>query len=95
MVLAGGLQIAPALNLAICWNNSEAIILHLSQSAENLESYKVLGILRDYTPDLCIFKISSADPLIDALHIIISFSFLTDRITMCCTLLLRIDVELI
>jgi hypothetical protein len=43
-VLAGG-QIAPALNLAICWKN-----LFLSQSAGNLKSYNFFRILRDFTP---------------------------------------------
>ena len=47
-VLAGGPLIVPALNLAVCWNN---IAIKLCQSAENLLSYKILGILRDYTPD--------------------------------------------
>jgi hypothetical protein len=46
-VLAGDPLIVPALNLAICWNNSEL----LSQSAENLQFFEILGILRDYTPD--------------------------------------------
>ena len=49
-VLAGEPLIVPALNLAICWNNS--LIFLSSQSAENLQLFIVLGILRDYTPDL-------------------------------------------
>ncbi len=55
-VLAGGPIIVPALNLAICWNNSE-FIQSLSQSAENQEFFKIFGILRDYTPDyMCNLK---------------------------------------
>lgn len=49
-VLAGEPLIVPALNLAICWNHS--LIFLSSQSAENLQLFIVLGILRDYTPDL-------------------------------------------
>ncbi len=50
-VLAGGPGIfdpiiVPAINLAICWNNS-----FVSQSAENLKFFEIFGILRDYTPE--------------------------------------------
>jgi hypothetical protein len=48
-VLAGGPLIAPALKMAICWNNS------MSQSAENLYYYNNIRILRDYTPEFICF----------------------------------------
>jgi hypothetical protein len=54
-VLAGEL-LAPALKMAICWKHLEAIKLSLSQSAENQYSYKSIGILRDYTPELMCYK---------------------------------------
>jgi hypothetical protein len=54
-VLAGGLLIAPALNSAICWENS---IMNLSQSAGNQLS-GVFGILRDYTPELMYYMMFS------------------------------------
>lgn len=46
-VLAGGL--VPALNLANCW---KLITKLLSQSAGNLLGLNLLGIFRDYTPEL-------------------------------------------
>lgn len=49
-ILAG--VCAPALNLAICWNNSEI----LSLSAGNLYSQENSGILRDYTPEFINYK---------------------------------------
>ena len=56
-VLAGEPQIVPALNSAICWNNSEIITTLMkrflsfqSQSAGNNISYTIFQILRDYTP---------------------------------------------
>ena len=48
-VLAGTL-IAPALNWAICWEHLESIMEAQGQSAGNLLSLNLLGILRDYTP---------------------------------------------
>jgi hypothetical protein len=55
-VLAGILDFVPALNLAICWKN---FIISLvmkqmveSQSAENLKDLSLLGILREYTPEI-------------------------------------------
>lgn len=54
-VLAGGLLIAPALNSAICWENS---IMNLSQSAGNHLS-GIFGILRDYTPELMYYMMFS------------------------------------
>ena len=54
-VLAGGPLIAPALNLAICWEH--LIICELSQSAGNLTA-GLLGIFRDYTPELiCLYSV--------------------------------------
>lgn len=44
-VLAG--ELAPALNLANCWE----LLLTISQSAGNLLYYNILGIFRDYTPE--------------------------------------------
>jgi hypothetical protein len=55
-VLAGilNLIIVPALNLAICWKHFLNIINLIleSQSAGNLFNFKILGILRDYTPSI-------------------------------------------
>jgi hypothetical protein len=48
-VLAGRSSIVPALNLAICWKNFFVIE---SQSAENLKGFSLLGILREYTPEI-------------------------------------------
>ena len=50
-VLAGK-QILPALNSAICWELFENYILCQTQSAGNLLDLNLLGILRDYTPEL-------------------------------------------
>ena len=49
-VLAGGF--APALNLAICWE----LLNNLTQSAGNLLELKILGILRDYTPEIICYS---------------------------------------
>jgi len=58
-VLAGISCFVPALNLAICWKNFFVIE---SQSAENLKGFSLLGILREYTPEIIcgnsIYKIS-------------------------------------
>ena len=52
-VLAGIFKIVPALNLAICWKNLLLSFSALvSQSAENLEDLSLLGILREYTPEI-------------------------------------------
>ena len=50
-VLAGGMQIVPALKLAICWDNFLNLICE-SQSAGNLIYLNILGILREYTPEI-------------------------------------------
>jgi hypothetical protein len=55
-VLAGEIQFVPALNLAICWKhflNLAVINVGLkSQSAGNLINLNILGILREYTPEI-------------------------------------------
>ncbi len=51
-VLAGELFIAPALNLAICWN---MLFVFITLSAGNLLSLNFLGILRDCTPKFVCF----------------------------------------
>ena len=55
-VLAGVFLIAPALNLANCW---ELLENFLRQSAGNLLNYKFLGLFRDYTPEtiFCIYNL--------------------------------------
>ena len=50
-VLAGIVSIVPALNLAICWKHFLNFILK-SQSAGNFLDLNLLGILREYTPEL-------------------------------------------
>src|SRR3984893_16493039 len=50
-VLAGKLNIVPALNLAICWKHFLNFSLE-SQSAGNLIDFNHLGILREYTPEI-------------------------------------------
>lgn len=50
-VLAG--EFAPALNSAICWEPS---ISYMTQSAGNLQDLNLVGILRDYTPELFCYK---------------------------------------
>lgn len=50
-VLAGEF-IAPALNSAICWELFSLIDLNETQSAGNLFYLNLIGILRDYTPEL-------------------------------------------
>ena len=48
-VLAGEPKIVPALNLAICWKHFLKVE---SQSAGNLIDFNLLGILREYTPEI-------------------------------------------
>ena len=50
-VLAGEFCIVPALNLAICWKHFLNLIWE-SQSAGNLIYLNILGILREYTPEI-------------------------------------------
>lgn len=50
-VLAGK-QILPALNSAICWKLFDNYSLFQTQSAGNLLDLNLLGIFRDYTPEL-------------------------------------------
>ena len=50
-VLAGKFCIVPALNLAICWKHFLTLIEE-SQSAGNLIYLNILGILREYTPEI-------------------------------------------
>jgi len=50
-VLAGKLNIVPALNLAICWKHFLKFSLE-SQSAGNLIYFNQLWILREYTPEI-------------------------------------------
>jgi len=50
-VLAG--EFVPALNPAICWEPS---FLYMTQSAGNLQDLNLIGILRDYTPELFCYK---------------------------------------
>ena len=50
-VLAGKFCIVPALNLAICWKHFLNLIWE-SQSAGNLIYLNILGILREYTPEI-------------------------------------------
>ena len=50
-VLAGRLNIVPALNLAICWKHFLNIVVE-SQSAGNLIDLDYLRILREYTPEI-------------------------------------------
>ena len=50
-VLAGVLNVVPALNLAICWKHFLNIVIE-SQSAGNLIYLNILGILREYTPEI-------------------------------------------
>lgn len=49
-VLAGNLYIVPALNLANCWEL--LYINRITQSAGNLIDLNLLGLFRDYTPEL-------------------------------------------
>ena len=44
----------PALNSAICWEPS---FLYITQSAGNQSDLTLIGILRDYTPELTVIKI--------------------------------------
>jgi len=54
-VLAGKLYIVPAINLAICWkhfvNTGSSLVIE-SQSAGNLMDLNLLGLLREYTPEI-------------------------------------------
>lgn len=52
-VLAGDFYIAPAWNLANCW---ELLLINIRQSAGNLLNYNLLGIFRDYTPELIFYN---------------------------------------
>ena len=54
-VLAGKL-ILPALNAAICWKLYDFINESATQSAGNLFDLNLIGILRDYTPELICCK---------------------------------------
>ena len=50
-VLAGKLNVVPALNLANCWELLyKKIEIKITQSAGNLLDLNLLGIFRDYTP---------------------------------------------
>ena len=52
-VLAGEICFVPALNLAICWKHFLNLKFLLeSQSAGNLSDYNLIGILREYTPEV-------------------------------------------
>jgi LAGLIDADG endonuclease/Cytochrome C and Quinol oxidase polypeptide I len=51
-VLAGGFYIAPAINLAICWEHFLNILMLGSQSVGNLFDLNLIGILREYTPEI-------------------------------------------
>ena len=51
-VLAGKFFIVPALNLAICWEHFLKITKLGSQSAGNLLDLNLIGILREYTPEI-------------------------------------------
>ena len=51
-VLAGKFYIVPALNLAICWKHFLRDIILGSQSAGNLFDLNLIGILREYTPEI-------------------------------------------
>lgn len=53
-VLAGVWFIAPALNLANCWE----LLNIITQSAGNLISLKLFGFFRDYTPELIFCNLS-------------------------------------
>ena len=61
-VLAGK-QILPALNSAICWKLFDNYILFQTQSAGNPFDLNLMGILRDYTPELSCFTIISFSQL--------------------------------
>ena len=62
-VLAGKFFIVPALNLAICWKHFLNIIILGSQSAGNLLDLNLIGILREYTPEIiCCNSISMLNP---------------------------------
>ena len=61
-VLAGK-QILPALNSAICWKLFDNYILFQTQSAGNPFDLNLMGILRDYTPELSCCTIISFSQL--------------------------------
>jgi len=54
-VLAGTNCNLPALNSAICWK----LLYNITQSAGNLLNLNLLGILRDYTPELSVVNVKS------------------------------------
>jgi hypothetical protein len=55
-VLAGKVKLVPALNLAICWKHFFNLLKIKSQSAGNLIDLNLLGILREYTPEIICSK---------------------------------------
>jgi hypothetical protein len=63
-VLAGAFLV-PALNSAICWElfSCCAIAIKETQSAGNLFDLNLIGILRDYTPELICCNIAIAPPV--------------------------------
>ena len=63
-VLAGEL-ILPALNSAICWKLFHSLYANIeTQSAGNLTDFNLLGILRDYTPQILCSAKTFAIPLL-------------------------------
>ena len=63
-VLAGKL-ILPALNAAICWKLFHSLYANIeTQSAGNLTDFNLLGILRDYTPQILCSAKTFAIPLL-------------------------------
>jgi len=58
-VLAGGLIVVPALNLANCWELLyNYFVIKITQSAGNLLDLNLLGIFRDYMPEfICCLKV--------------------------------------
>lgn len=65
-VLAGKFCIVPALNLAICWKHFLTLIEE-SQSAGNLIYLNILGILREYTPELLNIKIFTSKECVNVI----------------------------
>ena len=64
-VLAGKLNVVPALNLANCWELLyKKIEVKITQSAGNLLDLNLLGIFRDYTPEFicCLPLVLSVSP---------------------------------
>jgi hypothetical protein len=60
-VLAGEPKIVPALNLALCWKHFLNILVD-SQSAGNLIDLNLLGILREYMPEIICCNILLLNP---------------------------------